>query len=121
MGLGQRKSKGAKGGHKTKNKEYKKGHATKNRCVGILILKTIPIRPDSSSSSFVPKFRFVRRQLKCKPYFPIVSQFESILHSVFVRTLIFAQASVFILAQHRLVRIFKVLLCISWDVEVSHS
>lgn len=31
MGLGQRKSKGGKGGHKTKNKEYKKGHATKNR------------------------------------------------------------------------------------------
>lgn len=31
MGLGQRKSKGGKGGHRTKNKEYKKGHATKNR------------------------------------------------------------------------------------------
>lgn len=33
MGLGQRKSKGNKGGHKTKNKEYKKGHATKNRYI----------------------------------------------------------------------------------------
>ena len=33
MGLGQRKSKGGKGGHRTKNKEYKKGHATKNRYV----------------------------------------------------------------------------------------
>ncbi|CAM9410860.1 unnamed protein product [Choristocarpus tenellus] len=31
MGLGQRKSKGGKGGHKTKNKQYKKGHATKSR------------------------------------------------------------------------------------------
>ncbi|CAM9488527.1 unnamed protein product [Sphacelaria rigidula] len=31
MGVGQRKSKGGKGGHKAKNKVYKKIHATKNR------------------------------------------------------------------------------------------
>ncbi|CAM9734533.1 unnamed protein product [Chrysoparadoxa australica] len=31
MGVGQRKSKGNKGGHKAKNKSYKKAHATKSR------------------------------------------------------------------------------------------
>ncbi|CAM9742887.1 unnamed protein product [Phaeothamnion confervicola] len=35
MGLGQRKSKGSKGGHKSKNKQYKKGHATKSRRMDI--------------------------------------------------------------------------------------
>lgn len=44
MGLGQRKSKGGKGGHRTKNKEYKKGHATKNRfaCTGSVALRRLP-------------------------------------------------------------------------------
>ncbi len=35
MGVGQRKKKGNKGGHNTKNKEYKKKHATRRRAMDV--------------------------------------------------------------------------------------
>jgi Zinc-finger double-stranded RNA-binding len=35
MGIGQRKSKGNKGGHKTKNKQFKKSHCTANRSMDV--------------------------------------------------------------------------------------
>ncbi len=35
MGVGQRKKKGNKGGHNTKNKQYKKKHATRRRAMDI--------------------------------------------------------------------------------------
>lgn len=47
MGVGQRKSKGGKGGHKAKNKYYKKIHATKNRCVSVV--------PDSTSREYLKR------------------------------------------------------------------